>query len=281
MTDAVSAVLLAGVSTTRSGRCCGRSIRGRGGDHDVVSLMTAVPSLVRAVRYGNVRGTPTQALTAVVDALVRICAGLPGGAGGLADDAAARLRDAMDGLHAALAVYGRGRGLGIGPSGERWRRAAPLAGRRDVHGLVAGRVTRMLADAGVLSWAAASVRFRAALSVGVPAAAKAHWAEGFLGRFRRDGAAAGGGLLLVHDRELLGVLDDWVTSLRTRSSWRCCRCCAGPSASSPRRSGRPSGEPRGHCGRGADRARARGPWPGGAGIDGAGRRGRCGRSRSS
>jgi hypothetical protein len=76
-----------------------------------------------------------------------------------------------------------------------------------VHGLVAGRVTRMLADAGVLPWAAAARRFGAALSVGVPAAAKAHWAEGFL-------AGSGGGLLLVHDRDLLSVLDDWVTSLR-------------------------------------------------------------------
>jgi hypothetical protein len=41
-------------------------------------------------------------------------------------------------------------------------------------------------------------------SAGVPAAAKAAWAEGFL---------AGGGLLLMHDRDPLDVLDSWVASL--------------------------------------------------------------------
>jgi hypothetical protein len=112
----------------------------------------------------------------------------------------------MDALHGALAVHAQS------PAGSdtraRWLAALRgLADRRDVHGLVAGRVTRMLADAGVLPWAIAARRFGAALSVGVPAAAKAQWAEGFL-------AGSGGGLLLVHDRELLSVLDGWVTSLR-------------------------------------------------------------------
>ncbi len=175
-------------------------------DTDVVSLMGAVPALVRAVRYGNVRGTPTQALSAVVDALcVRICAGLPAAAGGLADDAAARLRDAMDGMGGALALHAQSVHGKLARA--RWLEAlGALAARRDVHGLIAGRVVRMLADAGVLPWASAARRFGAALSVGVPAVAKARWAEGFL-------SGTGGGLLLAHDRELLGVLDLWVTSL--------------------------------------------------------------------
>ncbi|HWG03063.1 MAG TPA: DUF5682 family protein [Trebonia sp.] len=173
-------------------------------DADVIDLMGAVPSLVRAVRYGNVRGTPVRSLAAVADALVtRVCAGLPGAAGGLADDAAGRLRDALDGVHAALAL--RAQSADGAASRARWLAAlAGLADRRDVHGLIAGRVTRMLADAGSLPWSAAAVRFRAALSAGVAPAAKAAWAEGFL---------AGGGLLLIHDRELLCVLDEWVISL--------------------------------------------------------------------
>jgi hypothetical protein len=173
-------------------------------DADVLDLMGAVPSLVRAVRYGNVRGTPVRSLAAVADALVtRICAGLPAAAGGLADDAAARLRDALDGVNAALALRAQAAD-GAGPR-SRWLAAlSELARRRDVHGLVAGRVTRVLADAGTLPWPVAAVRFRAALSAGVTPAAKASWAEGFL---------AGGGLLLMHDRELLSVLDEWVTSL--------------------------------------------------------------------
>ena len=220
VTDAVARVLLGALDDALGPVL--RALDSRAAvDTDVVSLMTAVPALVRAVRYGDVRGTPTHALSAVVDALcVRICAGLPAAAGGLADDAAARLRDAMDGLHCALAVHalavrgdsagGDGAG-GDGVGGDAraaWLAALQaLARRRDVHGLVAGRVTRMLADAGVLPWAVAARRFGAALSVGVPASAKAQWAEGFL-------AGSGGGLLLVHDRDLLGVLDGWVASLR-------------------------------------------------------------------
>jgi hypothetical protein len=199
VTDAVATVLLAGLDDAALSSVLRSLDAVAAADTDVVSLMTAVPSLVRAVRYGNVRGTPTGALSAVADALVvRICAGLLAAAGGLADDAATRLRDAMDGLGGALALTG-------GQPRSRWLVALRgLADRRDVHGLVLGRVTRMLADAEVLPWADAARRFGAALSVGVPAAAKAYWAEGFL---------SGGGLLLMHDADLLSVLDGWVASL--------------------------------------------------------------------
>ncbi|HTU73139.1 MAG TPA: DUF5682 family protein [Trebonia sp.] len=191
-------------------------------DSDVADLMGAVPALVRAVRYGNVRGTDTASLAAVVDALtVRVCAGLPAAVGGLADEAATALRSALDAMHAALALYemalpetappetappetaGRP-ATGVTPRARWLAVLGSVAGRRDVHGLLAGRVTRLLADAGVLPWPQAARRLGAALSVGVAAAAKAAWVEGFL---------SGGGLLLVHDRDLLGLLDAWLASL--------------------------------------------------------------------
>jgi hypothetical protein len=195
-------------------------------DSDVADLMTATPALVRAIRYGTVRGTDTGALAAVVHALAaRVCAGLPGAVGGLADDAALALRSALDGMHAALALFNPGGTNGVSPLSpprhrgegppvtplprqnvrQRWLAVlASVASRRDVHGLIAGRVTRLLADAGALAWPEAATRLRAALSAGVPAAGKAAWAEGFL---------SGGGLLLVHDRDLLATLDAWVASL--------------------------------------------------------------------
>jgi hypothetical protein len=173
-------------------------------DADVTHLMAALPALVRAVRYGDVRGTGSDALATVADGLtVRICAGLPAAVTSLADDAAARMRDAVDQTHAAMELHAqeeRGRA-----ARDRWMTAlAGLAERRDLHGLLAGRVVRLLTDAGVLPREEAARRFAAHLSVGVPAAAKAAWAEGFL---------AGGGLLLVHDRELLAILDGWVAGL--------------------------------------------------------------------
>ncbi|HUN37780.1 MAG TPA: DUF5682 family protein [Trebonia sp.] len=176
-------------------------------DSDVTDLMAAVPALVRAVRYGNVRGTDTASLAAVVDALtVRVCAGLPAAVGGLADEAATSLRNALDAMHAALALYAPGPGTTTGRTArDLWLAVlGSVAGRRDVHGLLAGRITRLLADAGVLPWPEAARRLGAALSVGVAAAAKAAWVEGFL---------SGGGLLLVHDRDLLGVLDGWLSAL--------------------------------------------------------------------
>lgn len=173
-------------------------------DADVARLMTAVPALVRAIRYGDVRGTDTAALTAVVAALTaRICAGLPAAVSSLADDAAAGLRGALDGMQAALSLHAqdeRGRG-----SRDQWLAAlGRLASRPDVHGLLVGRAVRLLTDAGVLPRDESARRFAAHLSVGISAASKAAWADGFL---------SGSGLLLVHDRDLLSILDDWLASL--------------------------------------------------------------------
>jgi hypothetical protein len=173
-------------------------------DSDVTHLMGAVPALVRAARYGDVRGTDTSQLSAIADALTaRICAGLPAAVTSLADDAAAAMRAAIDGTHAALGLHAQSeRGHA---AFERWTAAlATLAGRRDLHGLVAGRVVRLLAEHGAMPWPEAAHRFAAHLSIGVPAAGKAAWAEGFL---------SGGGLLLVHDRDLLTILDNWVATL--------------------------------------------------------------------
>ena len=115
-------------------------------ESDVTRLMAAVPALVRAIRYGDVRGTATGALSAVVDALtVRVCAGLPAAAGGLADDAASVLRDVAR-RHARGARTARARGARrarpspLDDGAVRTRRAARRArpGRR-AGGAAAGR----------------------------------------------------------------------------------------------------------------------------------------------
>jgi hypothetical protein len=169
-------------------------------DTDVAHLMESLPALVRSLRYGDVRGTDTSALAVVAEAiLVRVCAGLPGALTGLDDDAAAAMRQQIDNVHGSVAL------LGDLDAAERW--VATLrkqADRSDVHGIVAGRLARLLLDGGHIDTAAAGVRLSRALSIGAGAAAKAGWVDGFL---------AGGGALLVHDRELLGVLDSWVMTL--------------------------------------------------------------------
>ena len=226
-------------------------------DADVARLMTAVPALVRAIRYGDVRGTGTGALAAVVAALTaRVCAGLPAAVSGLADDAAAGLRGALDGMHAALSLHAqdeRGR-----ETRDRWLAAlGVLASRPDVHGLLVGRAVRLLTDAGVLPRAESARRFAAHLSIGVPAASKAAWADGFL---------SGSGLLLVHDRDLLSILDDWLASLADPDfTWRA--ATAAPDVRRVRgrgtgqhRAGGPAADRR--CAGPGQRARSRSTKPG-------------------
>jgi hypothetical protein len=169
-------------------------------DLDVAHLMAAVPPLVRAQRYGDVRGTDTASLGGIVEALlVRICAGLPAAVTGLGEEAARELRGAVDGVHAALALRNEPADI------ARWVAALRgLADRHDVHGLLAGRIVRILTDGGALEHTEAARRLSAQLSIGVPPPAQAAWVEGLL---------SGGGLLLVHDRALLGLLDEWVAGL--------------------------------------------------------------------
>ncbi|MFI7668358.1 DUF5682 family protein [Nocardia sp. NPDC049526] len=169
-------------------------------DHDVTHLLAALPGLTRTLRYGDVRGTDTEALAHVADGLlVRICAGLPSAVTGLDTDAAEQLRTHLDAAHTA--IHTRDNDWATGE----WLAALHrLADRDDVHGALVGRAVRLLADAGRIDESDSARRLSAALSIGNTAAAKAAWIDGFLG---------GRGLLLVHDRELLRLIDDWLRSL--------------------------------------------------------------------
>jgi hypothetical protein len=166
-------------------------------DADVVHLMDALPALARAQRYGDVRQTDTRALQKVSEVLVvRICAGLPQAVARLDATNAALMRRRIDAVNTAI-------GLLSGSVRDRWlSTVATMIDRTDVHGLVLGRIVRLLLDAERLS--DVSVRLQRALSAGAPAADKAAWVDGFFS----DGA-----LLLIHDAELRGLLDAWVCQL--------------------------------------------------------------------
>ncbi len=168
-------------------------------DPDVGQLLDALPPLASALRYGDVRGTDAESLRHVVDGIVvRILAGLPAAARHLDDDAAATTAERLSAFQGALAVLDHpARRTGF-PSVL----VALTAGAG--HGLVHGRATRLLHDAGVWSVDVVQRRLSQALSGGTPPAKGAAFVEGFL---------AGSGSVLVHDAELLAVLDGWVSSL--------------------------------------------------------------------
>ncbi|MFC9893986.1 DUF5682 family protein [Nocardia sp. NPDC127579] len=169
-------------------------------DHDVTHLLAALPGLVDTLRYGDVRGTDTAALAQVADSLlVRICAGLPGAVTGLDYTAAEHLRTQLDAAHTA--IHTRDNPWAT----TEWLAALRrLADREDVHGTLVGRAVRLLADAGQLDESESARRLSAALSIGHTPSAKAAWIDGFLG---------GRGLLLVHDRALLHLVDTWLHTL--------------------------------------------------------------------
>ncbi|SCF64575.1 DUF5682 family protein [Streptomyces sp. Ncost-T10-10d] len=180
-------------------------------DADVGHLADALPALARTLRYGDVRSTDTAALGEVAAGLAeRICVGLPPACTGLDADGAAELRRRVDGVHTAIglltgAVQTDGDGAGVR---ERWTAVLhKLAARDTVAGVIRGRAARLLLDEGRLAEDDAARLMGLALSPGTPPADAAAWIEGFVG------GAAGGGMLLVHDERLLGLVDAWLTGV--------------------------------------------------------------------
>ena len=167
-------------------------------DTDVTHLMAALPALVRAARYGDVRGTdPARLGEVAIEMITRICAGLPAAVASLDETAERAMRERIDAVHSATGL------LADGTSRERWLDTlARLAPRCPP--VISGRLTRLLLDAARVSVDEAGLRMSRALSAAAPAPAAAGWAEGFL---------AGSGLLLVHDDKLLALADGWLAGL--------------------------------------------------------------------
>ena len=166
---------------------------------DVGHLMMALPPLARVLRYGNVRKTDAALIEPVVAGLLaRIAAGLLPACASLDDDAAAQIRERIDGVHAAVTTISRPDLLAV------WTEALMTVGGADIHGLVAGRASRLLLDSGAAGSDAVADRLSLSLSHGNDPAKASAWLEGFV---------SGSGLLLVHDERLLGIIDGWLTSL--------------------------------------------------------------------
>ncbi|MHA6760513.1 DUF5682 family protein [Streptacidiphilus sp. PAMC 29251] len=214
-------------------------------DADVAHLAEALPALVRSLRYGDVRGTDARALRELAEGLaVRICIGLPAACAGLDAEGAGAMAAHLGATHTAVALLRAEGGADAGaevasgggavaPSGaeaasgtgsaepqsvapersaagraalgERWvGTLRVLAGRDTVPGLLRGRAVRLLLDDGVWDGLEAARQMGLALSPVTPPAEAAGWIEGFL---------AGGGMLLVHDTQLLGLVDNWLGSV--------------------------------------------------------------------
>jgi hypothetical protein len=168
--------------------------------HDTLTLLRAVEPLARTCRYGDVRGVDTGGLGHVLETVVvRASLGLRAACRSLDDDGAATTRTAIEGTQRGVAL------LDDRALTEPWHAAlVRLGADPGVHGSVSGRVNRLLLDGGLLPSDEAARRLSRRLSLGADVTAGAAWLDGFL---------TGEALLLLHDDELLGVVDEWVASV--------------------------------------------------------------------
>lgn len=178
-------------------------------DTDVGHLAQALPALVRSLRYGDVRGTDTGALGEVAEGLAeRVFVGLPPACAALDADAAEEMRGHVDAVHTAVGLLGDTSAPHQGELRGRWRAVLRvLSGRDSVPGVVRGRAVRLLLDDGGLGQEEAARLMGLALSRGTAPGDAAAWIEGFVG------GGSGGGMLLVHDERLLGLVDAWLTGV--------------------------------------------------------------------
>jgi hypothetical protein len=178
-------------------------------DADVGHLAQALPALVRSLRYGDVRGTDTHALTDVAVGLAeRIFVGFPPACTALDAEAAEHMRRHVDAVHGAVGLLGEPGTPASGGMRERWHSVLRvLAGRDTVPGVIRGRAVRLLLDEGELGQDEAARLMGLVLSRGTEPGDAAAWIEGFVG------GGSGGGMLLVHDERLLGLVDAWLTGV--------------------------------------------------------------------
>ena len=163
---------------------------------DAAPLLETIAPLARTCRYGNVRAVDVSDVRKILEAtVVRACVGLPTACAGLDDDAAGAMRRAIDSAQDGLALLPE-------LSSDDWHAALAAVAQSDtIHGAVAGRSTRILLDAGLVEGDDVGARLSRRLSIATPAPEAAAWLDGLL---------SGDATLLIHDRRLLQIVDDWV-----------------------------------------------------------------------
>ncbi|KQQ24659.1 hypothetical protein ASF56_01875 [Methylobacterium sp. Leaf122] len=167
---------------------------------DVFDLMEALPPLAELARYGSVRSSDTEPVLAVVRGLVpRAAAGLVAACQSLDDDAASAAKARIVAVSGAVGLIEEPELKAVW--GEALR---ALADQEHVHGRVVGRAVRLLFDERAIAAGEAGERLRLALSRASGAAPAAAWIEGFL---------EDSGTVLIHGRELLAVVDEWLCGL--------------------------------------------------------------------
>ena len=157
--------------------------------------------LARVMRYGNVRQTDKSMLTEVVHGLAsRVMINLPGACCNINNDAAEHFFELINSTHTAINLL-QDQELSNG-----WELVLKkLSDLNNGHNLINGRACRLLYDRGGISSDETAINMNLSLSSANDSVQAAAWLEGFL---------RGSGLVLIHDRNLWGLIDLWVCDLK-------------------------------------------------------------------
>ncbi len=174
---------------------------------DIPHMMAALPPLARILRYGSARQIDQQILQKVVDSLLtRICIGLPSTCAAMDDDPAMKMAAQLS------QVTGVVHTLRDQELARLWHEALfSTLEQANLHGILDGRASRILLDDDALTSEEAARRMERALrrsslvTLSVDQAAQsAAWLDGFL---------EGSELLLIHDRRLWQLLNNFINEL--------------------------------------------------------------------
>jgi hypothetical protein len=167
---------------------------------DVAGLIAAMPPLANILRYGTARDMPGEELRLLVASMVEaVCAGLVNACRRLDEPSAEAMRASLTEFNRSASI------LDMEHLEADWRVAlARLTRDGDVAPLLRGFATRTLHDQNALGAAETAGHFSRALSPAAPLNEAGNWLDGFL---------SGGANILLHDTQLLAIIDGWMAQL--------------------------------------------------------------------
>lgn len=166
--------------------------------NDVGDLMAAVPPLVRILRYGDVRGTDSSALSLSLREITeRILVALPMSFYQISDEQAAHYYLILEEFYQALLTLGDF-------LSELYDVLKKIAFNESTHPYLAGLSTRIIFDNAVLTKNDMLILVSYRLSLTEQLQTNAQWLEGFIGSNAQ---------ILLYDDALWHLINDWVQDL--------------------------------------------------------------------
>ncbi|GAB4418279.1 MAG: DUF5682 family protein [Bacteroidia bacterium] len=179
-------------------------------DTDLGRLLETTPTLIRLLRYGDIRQSPRALVAGVLAALLpRIWPGLLPACRSINDEVALQRYGQVLAFQSSLRLLAPLPEAELLSGADELRQAwqaalARLAADDAVHPRLAGMAVRLLVDEAVWDTGQASLWMHRTLSPGTPAPAAAAWIAGFLQE---------SGLMLLHHPRLWELLDHWIADM--------------------------------------------------------------------